>query len=299
MLSPTGTRDRFSKRAALVTQKSPVPDLGDTLTFVQSLQSSLELEVILPLLLERLCLFIPGSRMSYRHESLGIELEFGGPKLKHQFYYQLKTEHQELGEIRISNSKRLNEGHLKAIEENLSHLLFPLRNAMLYQEAIRSARVDALTGVGNRFAFSRSFEREHALAMRHQNDLSLLVLDVDYFKSINDRYGHLVGDQVLREVAQAIQNAMRQTDMVFRYGGEEFTAILTKTDAEGAAVIADRVRKHVADLYIRHEGQRIAVTISIGASSSSDSVDGRAMFEQADNNLYRAKRNGRNQVCSG
>ena len=297
MLSQSDTRARFNKRAALVTNKTVTPDLGDTLTFVQSLQSSLELEVILPVLLERLCLFIPGSRLSYQHEALGLELDFGGPKLKHQCYYQLKTEQQFLGEIRISNSNRFSQPDLNIIEESLAHLLYPLRNAMLYQEATRSARVDALTGVGNRFAFSRSFEREYALAMRHQNDLSLLVLDVDYFKSINDRYGHLVGDQVLHDVAQAIQNAMRQTDMVFRYGGEEFTAILTKTDAEGAAVIAERIRQHVAGLEITHEGQRIAVTISIGASSSTDSVDGRSMFAQADNNLYRAKRNGRNQVC--
>ena len=235
--------------------------------------------------------------MSYQHEALGIDIELGGPKLKHQCFYQLNTEQQALGEIRISNSKRFAEPDLHVIEETLSHLLFPLRNAMLYQEAIRSARVDALTGVGNRFAFSRSFEREHALAMRHQNDLSLLVLDVDHFKTINDRFGHLVGDQVLREVAQSIQNAMRQTDMVFRYGGEEFTAILTKTDAEGTAVIAERIRQHVADLEVFCEGERIPVTISIGASSSTNSIDGRSMFQQADDNLYRAKRNGRNQVC--
>lgn len=298
MLSHTDTRARFGKRAALVKNKPSLPKLEDTLSFVQSLQSSLELEVILPVLLERLCLFMPNSRLAYRNEALGLDLEFGGPVLKNQCFYQLNTEQQNLGEIRISNSKSFSESDLMFIEDSLSHLLYPLRNIMLYQEAIRSARLDALTGVGNRFAFSRAFEREHALAMRHKNDLSLLVLDVDNFKSINDRYGHLTGDHVLKEVASAIENAMRQTDMIFRYGGEEFTAILTKTDRVGAAVIAERIRKHVENLEILHNGEPIPVTISIGASSSVDSGDGRVMFEQADNNLYRAKRNGRNQVCS-
>lgn len=298
MLSQTDSRTSVGKRAALVKSKPKQLNLEDTLSFVQSLQSSLELEVILTVFLEKLCLFIPGCRLAYQHEDLGLELALGGPVFKHQCFYQLSTEQQNLGEIRISNSSKFAEPDLIEIEQCLSHLLYPLRNAMLYQEAIRCARLDALTGVGNRFAFSRAFDREHALAIRHQNDLSLLILDVDHFKSINDHYGHLIGDQVLKEIAQEIENAMRQTDMVFRYGGEEFTAILTKTNAEGAAVIAERIRKRVADATILSGGERIPVTISIGVSSSSSSIEGRAMFEQADNNLYRAKRNGRNQVCN-
>lgn len=296
MLTQTDTRAR-SKRPTLVKTQPKQSHLEDTLSFIQNLQSSLELEVILTVLWERLCSTIPGCRLSYHHEQLDLELVLGGPVLKHQCFYQLSTEQQKLGEIRISNARKFSDGDLAEVEQNLSHLLFPLRNATLYQEAIRSARLDALTGVGNRFAFSRAFDREHALAMRHDNELSLLVLDVDHFKLINDRHGHLVGDQVLKEIAQAIEMTMRQTDMVFRYGGEEFTAILTKTGAEGAAVIAERIRKRVEQTHITHAGQRIPVTISIGASSLVSSRSGKSMFEQADDNLYRAKRAGRNRIC--
>jgi len=297
MLSQSDSGSRFGKPTSVPTRKRAQPDLSDTLTFVQSLQSSLELEVILPILLDRIRLVVPGCRLLYTNQELDINLKVGGPLLKNQCFYQLKTEQQNLGEIRVSNSAQLLEPDLRAIEDSLSHLLYPLRNAMLYLEAIRSARLDALTGVGNRFAFSRAYEREHALAVRHKNDLSLLILDIDHFKKINDCFGHLAGDQVLKEVASALQDAMRQTDMIFRYGGEEFTAILTKTDGDGARVIAERIRRRVEALTILQAGERIRVTISIGIGSLNDANNDRQMFEIADNNLYLAKRNGRNQVC--
>ncbi|WP_317929298.1 GGDEF domain-containing protein [Halioxenophilus sp. WMMB6] len=297
MLSQTDARSRLGKGPALVTPKARVLDPNDTLGFVQSLQSSLELEVILPFLLDHIRISVPGCRLLYQHNELNINIELGGPSLKNKCFYQLKTDQDKLGEIRISNSTRFSENALQVIEQSLAYLLYPLRNAILYQQAVKNARLDALTGVGNRFAFSRSFEREYLLAQRHNYHLSLLVMDVDHFKRINDHYGHLVGDKVLKEVAQTLQTAMRQTDMIFRYGGEEFTAILTETDTEGARVIAERIRERIGNLVIQHDDQSIHVTISIGIGSLRDSNNDRELFEQADNNLYMAKRSGRNVVC--
>ena len=297
MLSQTHIRSRLGKRPSLVTTKPRLPDPSDTLEFVQSLQSSLELEVMLPHLLDRIRLSVPGSRLIYQHEEFNIQLELGGPVLKNQCFYSLKTGEENLGEIRISNSVRFTEPDLQAIEESLSFLLYPLRNAILYQQAIRNARQDALTGVGNRFAFSRAFEREQLLARRHNYDLSLLVIDVDHFKRVNDRHGHLVGDKVLQAVAAMLQTVMRQTDMVFRYGGEEFTAILTNTDRDGAMVIAERIRNKVASLNVEHNDELIQVTVSIGLGTLQTVDNDRELFEQADENLYLAKRSGRNQVC--
>ncbi len=297
MLTQTPIRSRLGKRPSLVTTKPRLPDPGDTLEFVQSLQSSLELEVMLPHLLDRIRLSVPGSRLIYRHTELNIQIELGGPVLKNQCFYALKTDDDNLGEIRISNCARFNEPELQAIEDSLSYLLYPLRNAILYQQAIRNARQDALTGVGNRFAFSRAFEREQLLARRHDCNLSLLVIDVDHFKRVNDRYGHLVGDKVLKAVAVTLQEVMRQTDMVFRYGGEEFTAILTNTDRHGARVIAERVRQQVAGLTVEHDDETIAVTVSIGLGTLAEVHNNQELFERADENLYLAKRKGRNQVC--
>jgi diguanylate cyclase (GGDEF)-like protein len=228
---------------------------------------------------------------------INVHLPIGGPVLKHQCFYQLNAEHEKLGEIRISNSAKFTEFELSMVEVCLSHLLYPLRNALLYREAIRNARQDALTGVGNRFSFSRAFEREQRLAQRYHQDLSLLVIDIDFFKRINDQHGHSCGDEVLKSVAQCLQSVMRQTDMIFRYGGEEFTAILTKTNREGAQVIAERIRVEVEKLTVQLNENQVKTTVSIGIGSLNEAKDSQALFNQADDNLYLAKRNGRNRVC--
>jgi diguanylate cyclase (GGDEF)-like protein len=257
---------------------------------------SLELEVILPALLDFIRQQVTGVRMRYTNPDLNLSMDFGGAVLKNQCFYQLKTDEQALGEIRFSNATRFSESELHAIERSLTHLLHPLRNALLYQQAVRNARQDALTGVGNRFAFSRTFEREQLLAKRHGTDLALLILDIDHFKQVNDEYGHLAGDKVLRCVADAMTDVMRATDEIFRYGGEEFTAILPTTDDSGAHVIAERIRKRVEQLEVQFEERVIKVTMSIGVASTAGIQVAAQLFEQADANLYQAKRSGRNRV---
>ncbi|GAB2199179.1 GGDEF domain-containing protein [Sessilibacter sp. MAH4] len=298
MLSSTNTSTGYKKRniTALV-RKSEQARTGKVLELVQKLQSSLEVEAILPHLLEYLRNYIPDCRLSYRYDEFEFNLEFEGPNLVHQCFYQLNVDDINLGEIRVTNSKEFSEFELQIIEETLTHLYFPLRNALLYQQAIRNARLDALTGVNNRFAFSRAFERELKLAHRYNNDLSLLILDIDHFKSVNDHYGHLCGDIVLRDVAQTIKAAMRETDMIFRYGGEEFTAILPKTDHQGALVIAERIRKEVEGLIINADNKPVSVTVSIGIGSLKNVESSDQLFIQADEHLYSAKRAGRNRVC--
>lgn len=293
MLSSIDSRARAQKSN---TPGSIAPDSTDILLLVQRLQMSLELEVILPALLEFIRQPVPGVRMRYTNPDLNLSMEFGGTVLKNQCFYQLKTDEQALGEIRFSNATRFSENELHAIESSLSHLLHPLRNALLYQQAVRNARQDALTGVGNRFAFSRTFEREQLLAKRHGSDLALLILDIDHFKRVNDEFGHLAGDKVLRCVADAMTDVMRATDEIFRYGGEEFTAILPTTDDSGAYVIAERIRKRVEQLEVQFEQRVIKVTMSIGVASTAGIDAAAQLFEQADNNLYQAKRSGRNRV---
>ncbi len=298
MLSSTSTVSVLEKRNTpnAITNKQLTVATDDVLLLVQKLQSSLELEVIFTHLLDHIRSLVPGCRLLYSSPESNINLPIGGPVLKHQCFYQLKAEQEQLGEIRISNSSKLTDYELSMVELCLSHLLYPLRNALLYREAIRNARQDALTGVGNRFAFSRNFEREQRLAQRYHQDLSLLVIDIDYFKRINDKYGHLAGDEVLKSVAECLKSVMRQTDMIFRYGGEEFTAILTKTDREGALVIAERIRKEVEKLAVTISGDDIKATVSVGIGSLKEVKDSQALFNQADDNLYLAKRGGRNQV---
>ena len=161
-----------------------------------------------------------------------------------------------------------------------------------YGRLQQMATTDGLTGVGNRLSLSQELERQEAERVRYRRPYTVLLVDLDHFKKVNDRWGHAAGDQALREVSSCILSNLRDSDRAFRYGGEEFVAILTETRSEGAAVVAERIRETVAAARVRHEGQALKVTVSIGlAEAGVDDV-----LERADRALYRAKRGGRNRV---
>ncbi|MGI9286471.1 MAG: GGDEF domain-containing protein [Pseudomonadales bacterium] len=216
----------------------------------------------------------------------------------HSCQYQLKLEREDLGSIVFSRATRFHEKELALLEYFMTHLLYPLRNALLYHKALRMAERDPLTGMRNRVAMVNSLKREIALGKRHQDFLSLLVIDIDNFKLVNDNYGHIAGDQILRQVAETIMETVRQTDMSFRYGGEEFVVVLSKTNLEGAIVIGDRLRQLVENNAVTYKEQELRVTISVGATQLTAEDDLNAFFDRADRALYAAKNNGRNRVES-
>lgn len=171
-------------------------------------------------------------------------------------------------------------------------------NARLHAQTQEEARTDALAGLDNRREFQRRLDEEIERALRHDRPLSLLMLDLDHFKRVNDTYGHTAGDEVLRAVAARIRVEIRPTDRAARYGGEEFTAILPETPAEGARVVAERVRRAVAGAPFRLlDGREIELTVSIGVSCYPDDAnDSQGVVEHADQALYAAKEAGRNRV---
>lgn len=176
-------------------------------------------------------------------------------------------------------------------------LVYPLRNAVCYRDALRASKTDPLTGLGNRLALDETLKRELQLAQRYQDHLSIAVIDVDFFKRINDTYGHQVGDTVLKRIGETLHTVCRSTDMAFRFGGEEFVVVLSKTDALGAQVIAERLREAVATLVWENLPN---ITVSVGiASSTNDSIEfAEDFFARADRALYQVKTTGRNRVCS-
>lgn len=162
--------------------------------------------------------------------------------------------------------------------------------------------IDGLTGVLNRRAVMDGLARETARMQRHNHPLSVVMLDLDHFKPVNDNYGHPLGDLVLRETAAKLRNVARQADMIGRYGGEEFILILPETDLEGAATIAERLRKTIADLEIPvSENNTLTVTASFGIACSDpekhQSTSYEELIKRADLALYEAKESGRNRVC--
>lgn len=170
-----------------------------------------------------------------------------------------------------------------------------------YHEAVYSMMTrDSLTGVWNKRYFMEVLEREIKRNTRHQRPTFLILFDIDHFKSINDTYGHLAGDEVLRELAQRVDNVLRDDEVLARYGGEEFAVVLGETEAAEATAIAERCREVVAGSPFSTSEGFLEVTISIGvADSISTNVTTPAgLIEQADMRLYAAKRGGRNRVCT-
>ncbi len=158
--------------------------------------------------------------------------------------------------------------------------------------------LDGLTGIANRRQFDESLDKEWKRAARNDLPLSLILIDIDFFKPFNDNYGHQAGDDCLIRVAKALQETIvRPTDVIARYGGEEFTAILPDTNAEGAAVVAEKLRIAIESLNIKHEHSKAAeyVTISLGIADNPGLADLESLIHKADECLYEAKESGRNR----
>jgi diguanylate cyclase (GGDEF)-like protein len=165
-------------------------------------------------------------------------------------------------------------------------------------ELQRLSATDGLTGVHNHRHFQERLREEFRRAQRYDDALSLILLDLDHFKSVNDQYGHAAGDGVLREVAGALQRGVRETDLVARYGGEEFAVLLPRTHLTGALTVAERVRRELRALHLGADAL-LRVTASLGVSSFPHRtvLTPEQLLLTADEALYRAKHEGRDRIC--
>jgi diguanylate cyclase (GGDEF)-like protein len=167
------------------------------------------------------------------------------------------------------------------------------------RELERLARTDALTGLANRRRFFELAESELARAGRYGSPLSVLMIDIDHFKDVNDACGHATGDLVLRQLAETCRAVFRQVDTVGRVGGEEFAVLLPETPLTGAVEVADRLRSAVQATRVpREDGEPIAITVSVGVATSAPGKSVDDLMSQSDTALYEAKRTGRNRVLS-
>ena len=169
---------------------------------------------------------------------------------------------------------------------------------ILYKKVQELSITDFLTEVSTRRYFLKRFSEEIRRAIRHKSNLALLMLDLDHFKEKNDRFGHLVGDVILKEVAGILKADLRETDLIGRYGGEEFAIVLTRTDRHRAVQVAERIRENVERTVFKAYDELVSTTVSIGVSVFPDEgVDIKTLIEVADKALYKAKESGRNRIC--
>ncbi len=181
--------------------------------------------------------------------------------------------------------------HFVAIERDVTE------QKKIEQQLQILSRTDPLTGLLNRRAFDEILIIELSRFKRSHETYSLLMIDIDYFKKINDEYGHAVGDIAIQTIAQTCESNLRLHDKLARWGGEEFCILLPNTDKEAAFIVAEKLRETVSDVSIIESDQKIAVTISIGLSQVEKSdMDHSAIIKRADDNLYKAKKSGRNCV---
>jgi len=179
------------------------------------------------------------------------------------------------------------------------HMALALEKLWFYDKLQHMANLDGLTELYNHRAFQDRLDEEIERARRGNRTLALLMLDIDLFKIFNDTYGHLAGDEILKEVSKIIRASIRKMDVPARYGGEEFAVILPEVTLEGAILVAERIREEVEHKRINFEGRHIGVTISIGiAIYPEDGKDKKSLIASADLALYHAKRTGRNRVCT-
>lgn len=180
----------------------------------------------------------------------------------------------------------------------LSHqFAVSLSNAQAVKRLEEMATTDGLTGCLNKRSFTQELESKIASASRFKKKLSLMVADIDHFKQVNDTYGHAVGDIVIKELGRLLMKAKRQTDLVSRFGGEEFCVLCEETDTDGAALLAERIRKELEKTVFHTERGVLKVTCSVGvATFPANAKNATELFEHADQALYTAKRSGRNRV---
>jgi diguanylate cyclase (GGDEF)-like protein len=260
-----------------------------------ALQTTLDFNKLISIFSSKIENMVPHSAFVYTNAEFGLEIK-NGVFTRHSCSYALKVEEQKLGTLKLMRNHKFDDSEIKLLETLLCCLIYPLKNATLYHQAIKMAYTDPLTQANNRASFDDSVKREMSLADRYAKNLSMIFLDIDHFKHINDQYGHDCGDFTLASVAKRIKENLRGSDMLFRIGGEEFVILLSGTDISGAELLAERIRTSIERHSLVFDMEIIKVTVSMGVSSLLKDDTAHAFIKRADGAMYKAKNSGRNRV---
>ncbi len=255
----------------------------------------LDLEVLMRRFLETLCLVVPYDGARYRYSGMDVDLALGQAG-RHRLRYRLSLPEMDLGEVQISRGRRFRGHEISLVEESFGLVLHPLRAAHEHTMVQKSLREDHLTGLLNRKALDDDLERALGMMQRYGDEVSVVMLDLDDFKHVNDAVGHAAGDALLKETARVLQGAIRTTDRVFRFAGDEFMIVMPKTPVDCARRTAERIRKRVDAIRLNWEGSAVGTTVSVGVAQAWPGERAGRLLQRVDQALYRAKERGRNFV---
>ena len=228
---------------------------------------------------------------------LGKEIDYKFTDLTSKIIIPLIFDKKLIGGICFYTRQEIDYASFRYFDIMLSELLAIFKMKYQYTEKEFMSVLDGLTGLYNRRQFEISLEQEHNRSKRHPSDFSLAILDIDFFKKVNDNFGHQYGDYVLRTVADLMKSAFRKTDLLYRYGGEELIMIMPETNIEGAIIPVQRLRRMVEDYDFEYNGVKTKVTVSIGLTMNYQELNSPAeILKSADEALYKAKESGRNRV---
>ena len=228
---------------------------------------------------------------------LGKEMEYNFNDMKSKIIIPLVFDKKLIGGICFYTRSETDYASFRYFDIMISELLAIFKMKYQYTEKEFMSVLDGLTGLYNRRQFELGIEQEFNRTKRHPADFSLAILDIDFFKKVNDTYGHQYGDYVLKTVADLMKSSFRKTDLLYRYGGEELVIIMPETNVEGAVIPVQRLRRAVEEYNFDYNGVKAKVTVSIGLSMNyGEFKSANELLKSADEVLYRAKEEGRNRV---
>ena len=228
---------------------------------------------------------------------LGKELDYKFTDLTSKIIIPLIFDKKLIGGICFYTRQDMDYASFRYFDIMIGELLAIFKMKYQYTEKEFMSVLDGLTGLYNRRQFEIGLEQEFNRTRRHPSDFSLAILDIDFFKKVNDTFGHQYGDYVLRTVADLMKTAFRKTDLLYRYGGEELIMIMPETNIEGAIIPVQRLRRMVEEYDFDYNGVKTKVTVSMGLTMNYPDLNSPAdILKSADNALYKAKESGRNRV---